>query len=147
MKSIKTLAVALLISGSALAQNFEQIVGNWEGTFDGATLIENWHKKDAETFIAEGWVIAGPDTFVTEVLRIQRIAGHWTYIPSINGGHPVLFTMVEHDKSKMVFENKEHDFPQRVVYSFPDAGSMTAWIEGEENGKVKKEVYPYKRAK
>jgi len=36
-----------------------------------------------------------------------------------------------------VFENREHDFPQRVIYRRELDGSMHARIEGERDGRIR----------
>ena len=44
-----------------------------------------------------------------------------------------------------IFENKEHDFPQRIVYENQGKKEMLASIEGELNGKSRKSEFRYKR--
>lgn len=142
----------LLFASSVSAQKtgveqFAPIMGYWQGEVDGAQLTERWKRVDDHHMVGEGYVVAGPDTVVREVLRIQRIGAYWTYIPVINDGHPVLFTLIEAKKDKWVFENKEHDFPQRVIYTIQKDGSLLAWIEGEQEGEFVKEEYRMKRSK
>jgi hypothetical protein len=35
-----------------------------------------------------------------------------------------------------VFENLEHDFPQRIIYRRNQDGSLTARIEGDRGGRI-----------
>jgi hypothetical protein len=37
---------------------------------------------------------------------------------------------------KFIFENKEHDFPQKIIYHFVSESKLNASIEGEEMGKL-----------
>jgi hypothetical protein len=48
--------------------------------------------------------------------------------------------------STVVFENLEHDFPQRVGYRRAGADSVLAWIEGTVDGKTRRVDFPYRRA-
>ena len=45
----------------------------------------------------------------------------------------------------VVFENPEHDFPQRVGYRRLGADSVLAWIEGTSYGKQQRAEFPYRR--
>lgn len=141
------LAASLLIvplfagAQNETAEQFRPILGSWKGDLDGATVAENWEQKDESTFLGEGYVVADGDTIIREVLRIQKIGSYWNYIPVINDSKPTLFTLVEMQEDKWVFENNEHDFPQRVIYTIQKDGSLLAWIEGEMDGKFLKEEY------
>jgi hypothetical protein len=48
---------------------------------------------------------------------------------------------------KAVFENPQHDFPQRIIYRLEKDGSLAAAIEGMSKGKLKRIDFPMKRAK
>ena len=141
------LTAALLFAAAAVnaqstgIEQFEWLTGNWKGPADKGDFYESWTRYDESTLTGEGYLIIENDTVFREVLRIQNICGHWVYIASINKGVPVLFALAASDDSKWVFENKEHDFPQRVVYSLKTDGSLLAWIEGEMKGKMRKEEY------
>jgi hypothetical protein len=43
-----------------------------------------------------------------------------------------------------VFENPQHDFPQRVGYR-RDGDTMLAWVEGMASGKPRRVEFPYRR--
>ena len=40
--------------------------------------------------------------------------------------------------NEVVFENPQHDFPQRIIYTLKDGGRLTAAIEGTKNGKTRR---------
>jgi hypothetical protein len=44
-----------------------------------------------------------------------------------------------------VFENPQHDFPQRIIYKRDGADGLKARIEGESKGKPKAFDYPMQR--
>ena len=67
------------------------------------------------------------------------------YIPTVknqNNGEPVSFKLVSGKNGEFVFENKQHDFPQRIIYRNPNPDSLYARIEGYQQGKVHKEEFP-----
>ena len=47
----------------------------------------------------------------------------------------------------MVFENLQHDFPQRILYWLDAAGAMHARIEGPQAGKTVSEEWVWTRAR
>jgi hypothetical protein len=50
------------------------------------------------------------------------------------------------DEAMVVFENAEHDFPQRVGYERSSADSLKAWIEGSDKGQPRRIEFAYRRA-
>jgi hypothetical protein len=46
----------------------------------------------------------------------------------------MLFTLLLGNGAELVFENPEHDFPQRVIYRQEPAGRLRARIEGHREG-------------
>lgn len=54
------------------------------------------------------------------------------------------FPVVSADGASVIFENREHDFPQRIGYRRQGA-RLEAWIEGTINGKSRRVGFPYER--
>lgn len=46
-----------------------------------------------------------------------------------------------------VFENPNHDFPQRIIYRLVTVDSLVARIEGRIDGKERSSDFPYRRAR
>lgn len=134
-----------LFSGQIDLKQFDWLTGSWRGTDGGNTIVESWARVDASTLEGMGYFIVGKDTVVTELMRIQQFGDHWAFVAVINGGHPVLFTLIESGDGRLVFENTEHDFPQRVAYNRVGKDSILAWIEGEQDGETMRQEFPMKR--
>ncbi len=70
------------------------------------------------------------------------------YVPTIkvqNDGMSVQFKMTEATESQLVFENKMHDFPQKIIYIKVSNNNLIAEISGIKDGVETKESYPMKR--
>ena len=67
------------------------------------------------------------------------------YTARPSGQPEATFTAIELTDSTVVFENAEHDFPQRVGYQLLPDGRLNAWIEGTKDGKVRHIDFPYQR--
>ena len=48
------------------------------------------------------------------------------------------FKLIRASATEVVFENPQHDFPQRISYALKDGGKLTAAIEGTKNGFILK---------
>ena len=57
------------------------------------------------------------------------------------------FKLVKWAANEAVFENPEHDFPQRIIYRRPNSKTLNARIEGTMNGKATGMDYPFTKAK
>src|SRR5215212_8730542 len=93
------------------------ILGQWQMKGEGYTVYETWKKGEGGSYIGEAFVLEGKDTVVKEQIKIEMIGDKMVYIARINDGDPVLFTLKSGSTAKeVVFENMEHDNPQRIVY-------------------------------
>ena len=46
----------------------------------------------------------------------------------------------------VVFENLQHDFPQRIGYQRTGPNALLAWVEGSQKGQFRRIEFPYRRA-
>jgi hypothetical protein len=91
--------------------------------------------------------VNGTDTVITERVQLIRRGFRIMYIPTVveNNNKPVVFILIKLDQGSYTFENKEHDFPQRIIYNLPRNNAMHAWIEGNINGQFKRSDFHYKK--
>ncbi|MNR26169.1 hypothetical protein D3C85_1433620 [compost metagenome] len=88
------------------------------------------------------------DSTLTETLKVRNVGKDTFYCSTVNGqneGKEVCFKLISTTDQTYVFENKMHDFPQRIVYQDKGKREMLAWIEGELNGKSRKSEFKYIR--
>ena len=125
--------------------------GKWIDTSDGKTVTyEVWEKKNDSTFSGKSFSISKGDTVFMEHLSLEQRGDDLFYIPTVskqNNGKPVSFKLSGVRDRVYVFENKEHDFPQRICYSRHSADSILVYIEGEKNGVSKRIEFLMRREK
>ena len=155
-KQILTL-VLLLILGfgfNSVAQNkplktLAFVIGQWEMKTSKGKIIELWTKNSDNRLSGKSYRInAKGDSLLTETLVIKNIGKDIFYCSTVTGqnaGGEVCFKLISQDNNTYVFENKEHDFPQRIIYQNQGKNDLLAWIEGEFNGKTKKSTFKYNR--
>lgn len=92
---------------------------------------ENWVRLDDTAYTGESYTVKKGDIVFTEQLKIEKIGDDIFYTAIVeHNPAPVHFKLVELDLNKAVFENPEHDFPNRIIYMLKKDGSLYARIEG-----------------
>ncbi len=129
-------------------EDISWILGQWKGVDDNTAIFqERWMKESATTYTGFGCSLTPEgDTLFKESLKINLVEGVPYYVATIpeNPG-PVLFRMVKGDAATAIFENKEHDFPQRIAYTLETKNTMSVKLEGVENGRPKIEMLQFER--
>ncbi len=111
------------------------MAGAWEGTMGKASIEEHWtHPAGGTLFGVSRTVVAG-QTVAFEFLRIETRADGIFYVAQPGGRPPTDFKLTRLEKQEAVFENPEHDFPQRIRYRKNADGTLDARVEGQEKGK------------
>lgn len=95
----------------------------------------------------KSYKLRGADTVLLEQVLLEADKDGIYYRPLVTNQNQgrVSFKLLSGQEKKFVFENKEHDYPQRVVYQFITKDSLHAWIEGTENGVEKRADYYFRK--
>ena len=103
-------------------------------------------KLNATTLGGVGYSFERKDTTFTETLRIEQIGNDIFYIAEVphNPG-PVRFKLMRLDECSAVFENPEHDFPNRIIYIRQGEDSLHVRIEGMGETEGKKADFSFVR--
>ena len=158
-KLVKTiLLIAWMSTASAYAQTMhprlkplKPLLGSWETSNPGGRILETWKQPNPRSFTGKSIKVGlNNDTTLLEEIEIKVKGGELFYIPTAagqNSGKPVEFKLLSSMAGKYVFENKLHDFPQRIVYWLKSENEVLAWVEGKEKGKSRKFEFKYHRVK
>jgi hypothetical protein len=126
--------------------SFSWLSGSWIMTDDNIVITERWTNAGNNTYTGQGYVISGKDTIVTELMKIEKVGTHWVFIAQVNKNNPVLFTLTPASTAQnLVFENQEHDSPQRVIYKWVNANQIYARTETTVNNLLQADEYNYNR--
>lgn len=131
-------------------EKMDWIEGKWENIADSSQFYESWEKISDSIFRGEAFVIAGGETVFSEKIGIERNGGDIFYLANVsdqNGGTTVPFKLISSSETELVFENKEHDFPNKITYKKISENSIEAKIEGTSHGKTRVEYFPFGRRK
>ena len=150
MKRALVLALLMTAVFSAKAQKsiaqFNFLLGNWEMKMAKGKTTEHWVKsKDSLNGESYKHHLKG-ESVLQETLVIKKIKDSF-YLCVTGAGNKdrVDFKLISTDKDKLVFDNKQHDFPQRIIYTNKSKNELFAYIEGNIHGKETKIDFPYQR--
>jgi hypothetical protein len=118
------------------------LTGCWTLESKGASIDESWSRAAGGMMAGYSRKVRGDRLIALEFLKIEPRDGRLAYVPLIRGKETV-FRAVKIAEGEAIFENPEHDFPQRIIYRKNDTG-LLARIESLDGKKGTE--YPYKRA-
>ena len=123
---------------------FTWLAGNWIQDSGGAVVRERWSGPYGEMMLGIGVTVRAQAKSSFEFFRIAETATGISYFASPSARPAVEFKAVALSETMVVFENKTHDFPQRVIYWREGDGLLHARIEGTLKGKVESEEWTYR---
>jgi len=147
-------ALALLAASTLAAQTpvggveaLAWMEGAWSGEKDGVVMEELWTGPRGGALLGLHRDVKGPRLLSWEFLRIQATDAGTFYYASPRSAPPTAFKLVETGNKRAVFENKEHDFPQRILYWIDAQGALHARIEGPQGGRTVAEEWVWNRTR
>ena len=124
------------------------LAGCWAAEDSEPGSVEQWMPLAGGTLLGMGRTVRAGRTVEHEFMQI-RLAADGTPVfiaqPSRRAA-PVPFKLLRASPTEMVFENLEHDFPQRVIYRQESSTSLRARIEGLRNGVLRGIDFPMRRS-
>jgi len=112
------------------------MAGTWKGKVKGTVMEEHWTAPGGGIMLGLHRDIRPDGGAFFEYLRIEVGPEGIAYVASPRGGPATAFLLKSAGEKSVVFENLEHDFPQRILYWLDEEGALVARIEGEENGET-----------
>lgn len=131
-------------------RQMEWVIGKWENISAEGSLYEIWTKTNDTVYSGRSFMIVNNDTVFSERISLELKKNELFYIPTVsdqNDSQPITFKFVSSENNEIIFENKEHDFPQRIIYTNPKPDSLYARVEGNDNGKFRKEEFFMQRSR
>lgn len=135
------------VKHSAALSPIDWLLGTWENAEDSMLFQEKWSINSANNFKGDGLLIVGQDTSFHENLSIIHLNGQTLYITQFSGQPAVMFNLLSSEGNYIIFENKEHIYPNKISYNLINDSTMIAGLEGkDEFGEFVKREFTYYRA-
>lgn len=154
--ALKTLLLVLTISCvAAFAQapkpsinDLAWLTGCWETNLRGREVNEQWMKPGGGIMLGMARTVSQGKAAEFEFTQIREDKdGAIYYVAKPSGQAEASFKLAKLQNKEAVFENPQHDFPQRIIYRLQPDGSLFARVEATVKGQLRGIDYPYKRAK
>jgi len=120
----------------AQTADFKWLVGKWQIQSDKTEMYEEW-QRDGNRFKGESYSINNGGKKVSEILYLEKFADQWAYIALPVKQNITLFALIDMSGKTFSFENKEHDFPQKITYILQDSVTLNVTVGGDKNGAFK----------
>ncbi len=153
MNKMKTTLLLVIIYSTAFAQHnnlkkLDWLLGSWEANQKSALIEETW--KIASNITYEGKSTTQSKNsnkpIAEETIIITIMNSEIFYIAKVaHNNFPIAFKLVETAEDRAVFENKEHNFPQKLNYQLIAPNNIKVTVSGFENGKYSMFEIDYKR--
>ncbi len=108
------------------------LAGAW-GSED--TVVEYWMPPLRGLMVGVNRETAGEGLPFFEYLRIEAREDGVFYVAAPRGGRTTDFELTESSAARAVFENPEHDFPQKIIYTRTD-DRLEVEVGGERDGRT-----------
>lgn len=120
--------------------------GSWK--VENSNLMEKWQLSGEDVYVGKSYSVLGKDTILNETIQLifdRENIWYKVQVHNQNAGKTVLFRLTKCQGSVFIFENPEHDYPQKIGYRRIGNDKILAWIEGQENGKLNKSEWAMRR--
>ena len=146
LRYIVLFLAAATAARAATVEDLAWLSGCWaqEGAEPGS--LEVWTPPAGGTLLGVARTVKGGKTVAYEFTQIRALEdGRLAYIAKPSNQAEATFPLSRLGEKEVVFENKAHDFPQRIIYRLTSPGVLHARIEGSSSGKERGIDYPMQK--
>jgi hypothetical protein len=129
---------------AAAVDQLTWMAGCWRQDAGVRVVDEMWMAPSGGAMLGVSRTIVGQRAVAHEFMQIREDGGRVIFVARPSGQPEATFTLVQSAAGEVVFENPQHDFPQRVIYRRAEGG-LTGRIEGTQNGKPRSAEFPMRR--
>ncbi|WP_394779448.1 DUF6265 family protein [Undibacterium sp.] len=142
--SVCTVSLCSAVHAATVA-DLDWLSGCWQSTGAEAGSEEHWLAPAGGSLLGMGRTVAKGNTVAFEFMRIEQQADTLVFTAKSSRKPEASFQMLSLQNKKVVFENLQKDFPQRVIYQLKDDGSLLGRIEGTSDGRERAVDFPMQR--
>lgn len=137
---------AIISVHAAPLEQLSWLSGCWVDPAGEAGSGEQWTTLAGGSMLGMGRTVKGGKLVTYEFMRIADGGDGKAVFHAQPAGKPAAsFGAIALGATEVVFENLEHDFPQRVSYRYEAPSTLRASIEGLRNGALKRIEFPLVR--
>ncbi|WDE03152.1 hypothetical protein SG34_017235 [Thalassomonas viridans] len=141
---MKTIIVLLIIFASGFScysyaqpchslRALDWLQGSWSGVKGNNVMIESWQKVSPLTYEGTGEKRSKASNALkgSESMRLVEMSKKVFYLAKVRQNElPVAFKLSKCTRRSAIFENPEHDFPQKLHYQLEAEDKLTVTVSG-----------------
>ena len=143
------LAAFVICTASAAGQEISRLSwlsGCWASEGGEPGSGEHWTSLAGATMLGTSRTVKHGKTVEFEFMELRYLPdGKLAFIAHPSGQRTTAFPVLSISDSEVVFENPQHDFPQRVAYAREGDSRLRARIEGVRKGALRVIDFPMSR--
>ncbi|MBZ0242514.1 MAG: DUF6265 family protein [Bacteroidales bacterium] len=112
-----------------------KLVDDWKTT-KGPLMYESWEIDADSILLGSAFSVNGSDTLMIEKMQLIRQGDSLVYKVNVGSQKTVSFGLVKATKNSWIFENKAHDYPNRIIYKMINDSILHARTENSAGNKV-----------
>ncbi len=135
-------------TAAAVINQLAWLAGKWRHEKAGRVIDEQWMAPAVGVMLGMSRTVSRGKVTEHEFMQVREGPGGALYfIAQPSGQKEAAFQIKSLSATEAVFENPQHDFPQRIIYTLQPDGSLLAAIEGPggADGKDRRIEFSYKR--
>ena len=148
-QSLAWLVAAAVLPVATLAATIDELAwlsGCWAAVDQDVGSTEQWMPPAGGTMLGVSRSVRDGKTLAFEFLRIvEQDDGELVFIASPSGQNTTSFSMTSFNVREVIFENPDHDFPQRIIYRLISDEDLLGRIEGTIDGAERAVDFPMKK--
>jgi len=133
----------------SLLEKADWFIGNWQNNTAEPNFGEVWKKANDSVFKGKSFIVKDKQVNFNEFMTLIESKGKLTFIAAVPGQNKeeeVPFEATSVTSDSIVFENPDHDFPNKIVYNKIGEDSLVAVIYGMQKGKPASVKFAMKRS-
>ena len=151
---MRSVLLAIVMAGGWTSAGFAQAAriddvawlgGCWEMTAGARVTSEQWMAPGGKAMLGVSRTVQGNLLVEYEFIILREQGERLEYHAQPAGQPAASFLSRELTGTQVVFENAQHDFPQRIGYTRTGSDTLLAWIEGTAAGQARRREFPYRR--
>ena len=139
------LAALSIQTPTATIDDLSWMAGYWLSCEGGREVSETWSDPRGGLMAGVTVTVGRSGRGSVEFTRIAPVGDTLAFLAQPGGVPATVFPLIEATANRAVFENPDHDFPQRVIYS-RDGDTLTGRIEGTSDGQPQSMSWSYRAA-
>lgn len=139
------IAVTALQTSPSTIDDLSWMAGYWLSCDGGREVSETWSDPRGGLMAGITLTVGRSGRASLEFTRIAPVSEVLAFLAQPGGIPATAFALVKVAPNRAVFENPDHDFPQRVIYA-RDGDTLTGRIEGVAEGRPQAMEWVYRAA-